>query len=186
MNSENTLFYRANKAISVDFSAEEISSDGSLILLEKIEREQGLLKYFSSIIPDAWGLNGNQVYHRNPFGIRFMCWDEENRLSAIHDRGEMSNLSAYLYDDAGERTWKLTGEEMQVQVNGVTSYSNVNFDKTLYASPYLVMDEHEYTKHYYIEGERVCSKTCAEFSRSIGGRFRADIYISPFVVYLRI
>jgi len=87
-----------------------------------------------------------------------MCWDEENRLSAIHDRGEMSNLSVYLYNDTGERVWKLTGDEMQVQVNGVTSYSNVNFDKTLYASPYLVMDEHEYTKHYYIEGERICSK----------------------------
>ncbi len=35
MNAKNTLFYRANKAIFVDFSAEEISSDGSLILLEK-------------------------------------------------------------------------------------------------------------------------------------------------------
>lgn len=52
MSSKDTVFYRANKAISVDFSAEEISSDGSLILLEKIEREHGLLKYFSSIIPD--------------------------------------------------------------------------------------------------------------------------------------
>ena len=53
MSSKNTLFYRANKAISVDFSAEEISSDDSLILLEKIEREHGLLKCFSSIIPDV-------------------------------------------------------------------------------------------------------------------------------------
>ncbi|MFO7879816.1 MAG: hypothetical protein R6V52_07250 [Bacteroidales bacterium] len=74
----------------------------------------------------------------------------------------------YLYNNSGERTWKLSGEEMQMQVNGETTYSNVNFDKTLYASPYLVMDEHEYTKHYYIEGERVCSK--------IGGGFGpADI-----------
>ncbi|MDY0388455.1 MAG: hypothetical protein RBT65_15300, partial [Methanolobus sp.] len=53
MSSKDTVFYRANKAILVDFSAEEISSDGSLILLEKIEREHGLLKYFSSIIPDS-------------------------------------------------------------------------------------------------------------------------------------
>ncbi|MFO7879373.1 MAG: hypothetical protein R6V52_04990, partial [Bacteroidales bacterium] len=68
-----------------------------------------------------------------------------------------------MYNDTGERTWKLSGEEMQMQVNGETTYSNVYFDKTLYASPYLVMDEHEYTKHYYIEGERVCSK--------IGGGF---------------
>ena len=53
MSSKDTVFYRANKAVLVDFSAEEISSDGSLILLEKIEREHGLLKYFSSIIPDS-------------------------------------------------------------------------------------------------------------------------------------
>jgi RHS repeat-associated protein len=37
------------------------------------------------------------------------------------------------------------------------------FNKTLYASPYMVMTENEYTKHYFIEGERVCSK--------IGGGF---------------
>lgn len=75
----------------------------------------------------------------------------------------MSNLSVYLYDDDGERAWELTGEEMQVQVNGQTMYSSVISDKTLYASPFLVMDEHEYTKHYYIEGERVCSKIGSGF-----------------------
>jgi RHS repeat-associated protein len=35
--------------------------------------------------------------------------------------------------------------------------------KTLYTSPYLVMTEHEYTKHYFIEGERVCSKVGGGF-----------------------
>lgn len=30
----------------------------------------------------------------------------------------MSNLSVYLYDDAGERVWKLTGKETQVMLNG--------------------------------------------------------------------
>jgi len=39
MSDKNTLFYRKNTAISIDFSAEQISSDGSLILLEKLERE---------------------------------------------------------------------------------------------------------------------------------------------------
>ena len=53
MSTKDTLFYRANKAVTVDFTAEEISSDGSLVLLEKIEREHGLIKYFSSLIPDA-------------------------------------------------------------------------------------------------------------------------------------
>ena len=53
MSTKDTLFYRANKAVSVDFTAEEISSDGSLILLEKLERGHGLIKYFSSVIPDT-------------------------------------------------------------------------------------------------------------------------------------
>jgi hypothetical protein len=52
MSTKNTLFYRGNTAVSVDFSAEEISSDGAIVLLEKIEREHKLLGYFSNYIPD--------------------------------------------------------------------------------------------------------------------------------------
>ena len=52
MSNKNTVFYRGNTAISVDFSAEEISSDGSVILLEKLERKNKLLRHFSKIIPD--------------------------------------------------------------------------------------------------------------------------------------
>lgn len=52
MSSKDTLFYRSNKCVSVDFLAEEISSDGAVILLEKIEREEKLLSYFSKFIPD--------------------------------------------------------------------------------------------------------------------------------------
>lgn len=59
MSHKNTLFYRGNTAISVDFSAEEISSDGAIVLLEKIEREHKLLRYFSNYIPD----------HRHPLFI---------------------------------------------------------------------------------------------------------------------
>uniref|UniRef100_UPI00196A9A2F transposase n=4 Tax=Arenibacter latericius TaxID=86104 RepID=UPI00196A9A2F len=53
MSTKNTVFYRGKKSISVDFSAEEISSDGSLVLLEKIEREHKLIRYFSQFIPDS-------------------------------------------------------------------------------------------------------------------------------------
>jgi len=52
MSTKDTLFYRGNTSISVDFSAEEISSDGSLILLEKLEREHKLIKYFGKYLPD--------------------------------------------------------------------------------------------------------------------------------------
>ena len=52
MSNKDTLFYRKNKAIFINFSASEISSDGSLILLEKIEREHKLIKKFGKYLPD--------------------------------------------------------------------------------------------------------------------------------------
>jgi hypothetical protein len=52
LSIKNTVFYRGKKSISVNFSAEEISSDGSLVLLEKLERKHKLIRYFSKFIPD--------------------------------------------------------------------------------------------------------------------------------------
>ena len=52
MSTKDTVFYRGNTSISVDFSASEISSDGSLVLLEKIEREHRLIRGFSTHLPD--------------------------------------------------------------------------------------------------------------------------------------
>jgi len=52
LSNKDTLFYRGNTSISVDFSASEISTDGSLILLEKIEREHKLIKKFGKSLPD--------------------------------------------------------------------------------------------------------------------------------------
>lgn len=59
MSTKNTVFYRGKKSISVNFSAEEISSDGSLVLLEKLERKHKLIRYFSTFLPD----------HRNPLRV---------------------------------------------------------------------------------------------------------------------
>lgn len=52
---------------------------------------------------------------------------------------------------------------MVLSEHNIKNSANIYFEKTLYTGPYLVMTESEYTKHYYIEGERVCSK--------IGGGF---------------
>lgn len=53
MNNKNTVFYRREQSVSVSFSAPEISSDGSsLILLKKLERDSKLLSYFSKLLPD--------------------------------------------------------------------------------------------------------------------------------------
>jgi len=52
LSTKNTLFYRGNQSVSVDFSASAISSDGSLILLEKLERDNKLLSHFAKLLPD--------------------------------------------------------------------------------------------------------------------------------------
>ena len=53
MDIKYTAFYRRKQEILIDFSAEEVSSDGAIILLERIERKHKLLKYFSQVIPDT-------------------------------------------------------------------------------------------------------------------------------------
>ncbi|WP_323028573.1 IS1380 family transposase [Gelidibacter japonicus] len=53
MSTKTTAFFRGNKEVSVDFSAEEISSDGSIVLLEKIERQNKFISHFSKVIPDS-------------------------------------------------------------------------------------------------------------------------------------
>ena len=53
MSHKDTAFYRGNKAITLDFSAEEISSDGAVLLLEKLERKHKIIKDFIRLIPDS-------------------------------------------------------------------------------------------------------------------------------------
>jgi RHS repeat-associated protein len=105
-----------------------------------------------------WDANGNLIHEANSETRleRNLCWDEENRLTAVRDNDFMS---AYLYDHTGERTWKLAGKMQTVTINGQYAVHQVEMDrKTLYTNPYLIVTEAEYTKHYYIEGQRVASK----------------------------
>ena len=44
MSTKAILFYRNKQSISIDCSAEKISSDGALILLEKIERKHKFIE----------------------------------------------------------------------------------------------------------------------------------------------
>jgi len=52
MSRQNTIFYRGNQEIKIDFSSEKISSDTSAILIEKLERKHGLIKNISSCFSD--------------------------------------------------------------------------------------------------------------------------------------
>jgi len=52
MSNKDTVFFKQNKAVLIDFEAENISSEGGLILLEKIERKHQIINYFSKHITD--------------------------------------------------------------------------------------------------------------------------------------
>ena len=58
MNNKYTAFNKGNKAFSVDFEAQNISSEGGAVLIEQIELQHSIIKYFSSQIPD----NRNKSY----------------------------------------------------------------------------------------------------------------------------
>jgi YD repeat-containing protein len=52
-----------------------------------------------------WDANGNLIQHTRTGANdidRQLCWDEENRLTAVRDQNQ---LSAYIYDAGGERDW---------------------------------------------------------------------------------
>ena len=52
MRNKTTAFYRGKTGVHVDFSAGEISSDGAVVLLEKLERKHKLISYFSEHMTD--------------------------------------------------------------------------------------------------------------------------------------
>lgn len=52
MSKKTTAFYRGNTEVSVEFSAEQVSSDGAVVLLDKFERKHKLVSRISAHIPD--------------------------------------------------------------------------------------------------------------------------------------
>jgi RHS repeat-associated protein len=80
---------------------------------------------------------------------------EDNRLQAIKDK----HMGAfYNYDAAGERNLKLNGGTMDVTQNGTTVNVPVLDQQTLYASSLVTVNDKGYTKHYFEEDKRICSK----------------------------
>jgi hypothetical protein len=90
MSSKDTVFYRGNTSVILDFSAEEISSDGAVLLLEKLERKHGLLRYFSQFIPD------NRDPFRTVHSIEKLL---KQRVFTLMQGYEDANDVAYLKND---------------------------------------------------------------------------------------
>jgi RHS repeat-associated protein len=106
----------------------------------------------------GYDANGNQTSwtHDVSGQRRDILWDEENRIRAISDNGANYH---YVYDASGTRVIKGKSNGQSVYVNGewkTGSGSMGNY--TVYVNPYIVLKSGGYTKHYYIEGQRIVSK----------------------------
>lgn len=99
MSNKNTAFYRQNKEFKVNFSSQEISSDTSIILLEKIERKHKIIRDISSLIPD----------YRNPFFV-------------VHSYEKMLKQRVFLlmqgYEDANDASYLKNDPVLQTILDG--------------------------------------------------------------------
>lgn len=68
------------------------------------------------------------------------------------------NGAYYGYDAQGERGLKLTGPSTQINQNGYHYNISILNQQTLYANPLITINDKGYTKHYFEEGRRICSK----------------------------
>jgi RHS repeat-associated protein len=106
----------------------------------------------------TYDANGNQTgWTSDKSGQRRgMMWDEENRLRSVNDNGAFYH---YAYDAAGERVWKAKSIGQRVFVNGEWKAGGGSLGNyQVYVNPYIVLKSGGYTKHYYIEGQRIVSK----------------------------
>jgi RHS repeat-associated protein len=102
--------------------------------------------------------SGNTLTNDEPgsTSARRLIWTEENRIAAIKSKG---NVSHYIYDASGERILKLHSNSLSISINGVSAgISKVNNKFSIYPSSFFVMRADQYTKHFYIEGQRILSK----------------------------
>ncbi|MBR5831565.1 MAG: VCBS repeat-containing protein [Bacteroidales bacterium] len=101
-------------------------------------------------------IQANNIKNHEYQSSRFLFWTEDNRLHTVADE---KYYSYYTYDHAGERTLKLTGDNdvMDVNADEFISVATLN-NLTMYPSPYLVLTDRGYTKHYYTGSERLCAR----------------------------
>ena len=105
----------------------------------------------------TYDANGNPVLVANDSTTRTMVWDEENRLVLLTDDGYASR---YTYDHTGTRAIRSHGPLEGVYINGAEQgldYHDAD-NYTLYVSPYLIVNNERFTKHYYAGTQRIASK----------------------------
>lgn len=96
MSSKDTIFYRNNTAVVVDFSAEKNSSDGAIILLEKLERKHKILEYFSNLLPDNRRshstVHGNKKMLKQRVMMLMQGYEDTNDVSHLRNDPVFENI----------------------------------------------------------------------------------------------
>ena len=81
------------------------------------------------------------------------------------ERGEEGGVAAwYNYTADGTRNFKLRSPRLNIQQNASLFDSPPLVYPTLYASPLITLTQSGYTKHYFEEGRRICSKLGGGFA----------------------
>ncbi|MEJ7914241.1 MAG: RHS repeat-associated core domain-containing protein, partial [Chitinophagaceae bacterium] len=102
--------------------------------------------------------NGNQLASQHDVSAqnRQFVWDEENRVQSLSDNGELFN---YTYDASGARVLKSKGNAQTISINGKqVGKTGGTGNYTIYVNPFEVVRSGGYTKHFYIDGQRIVSK----------------------------
>jgi hypothetical protein len=135
MNYKNTKYYLNNKEFLFNFSAENVSSDGGLLLLEQLEKKYGIIKDFSKLFEDK----------RHPSYIEHsVCNILKQRIFLIMQGYEDANDIKYLEKDpvlnsvlsdslASQPT--VSRLENSVDVNTIISMSNWFMDEYVRSIP---------------------------------------------------
>jgi hypothetical protein len=150
---------------SVDYTNKYYYEDSNPYAVTKInDGNSGAIDYYE------WDKKGNMIYQidEKKKRERNLCWTEDNRLQGYRETGE-GQSAYYNYIAGGERNLKFTGQTIDTSQNGNEYGKPILEHPTLYASELITINEKVYTKHYFEEGKRICSK--------IGGGFgRVEIY----------
>ena len=121
----------------------------------------------------TYDANGNQTgWTSDVTGQRRqIMWDEDNRIRSIYDNGSQHH---YVYDASGVRVLKGKSAGQRIFVNGQWKAGSGQMGNyTIYVNPYLVLRSGGYTKHYYIEGQRIVSKLGGGWDNNGKGPLRA-------------
>jgi RHS repeat-associated protein len=135
---------------------------------------------FTSSVVYHYGINGSLRYRHllqdenNQPHEEFYLFDAHGNMNAYSDN--METYAYYSYDDAGQRTCKMTFANKSVG-NNTQYFPHLEQEKiSFYPNGFININQKgEYTKHYYAETQRIASKIGTGSHHNLCEEFR-DLY----------